>query len=188
MGPVHESLYRSVRTGRLVLGAVLALLLAGCATVVPPAIREPIAGAPSVSAVRGDSRAYGGRRVRWGGTIAALENRKNATWIEVVSRPLRKDGRPEDTDVTQGRFIAQIQGFLDPAVYAVGRDLTVTGTLSGTVRKNIGQYPYLFPAVTVSHYLLWEPLPAHQPSYWGPPPWWYNPWYPSPWYGPPYWP
>lgn len=188
MAPVHETLYRSTGTGALMLGAVLALLFAGCATVVPPAIREPIAGVPSVSAVRGDAGAYLGRRVRWGGTIAALENRKNATWIEVVSRPLHKDGRPEDSDVTEGRFIAQIKGFLDPAVYAQGRDLTVTGTLSGSVRKDIGQYPYLFPTVAVSHYYLWEPAPAYQPSYWGPPPWWYNPWYPSPWYGPPYWP
>ncbi|MGA7802314.1 MAG: Slp family lipoprotein [Gammaproteobacteria bacterium] len=188
MAPVNRSVHRVASAAKPAFWAVLAAIVTGCATTVPPSIREPVAGAPQFAAVRGNAGAYLGRSVRWGGTIAALENRKNATWIEVVARPLPKGGRPEDTDVTDGRFIAQIHGFLDPAVYAVGRALTVTGKVSGAVRKDIGQYPYLFPTVDVSHYYLWAPLPAYEPDYWGPPPWWYDPWYPYPRYGPPYWP
>lgn len=185
MARVTQRVYGVVK---LAGAAVLAGVLAGCATPVPPPIRQPVAGAPSVAAVRSDPNAYQGRRVRWGGTIASLDNRHDATWIEVVSRPLHSDGQPEDTDTTEGRFIAQVHGFLDPAVYASGRQVTVTGTLSGAVRKDIGQYPYLFPTVDVSHYYLWPPQPAYEPPSWGPPPWWYDPWYPYPWYGPPYWP
>jgi len=162
--------------------------LAGCATPVPGPIRQPVPGAPGVGEVRARPQAYTGRRVRWGGTIATVDNRKQGTWVEVVSRPLDRDGRPKETDATSGRFMARVPGFLDPAVYAAGRAFTVNGVIEGVVRKDIGQYPYRFPVVRADHYHLWAPLPkAGETPYWGPP-WWYDPWYPYPWHGPPYWP
>ena len=47
--------------------------------------------------------------VRWGGAIASVENRRDETWIEIVERPL-------NTDKSAGRFLARVDGFLDPAV------------------------------------------------------------------------
>ncbi len=152
--------------------------LIGCASNLPKDITEAPPGGPSVAAVRADPQRFTGAQVRWGGTIAAVENRQHETWIEVVDRELYSGGRPESGDATRGRFLARIPGFLDPAVYAKGRQITVAGTVDGTVTRPIGQYSYRFPVVAVRTHVLWEPLPERREYY---DPFWpgyYDPWWP----------
>jgi len=107
---------------------LLLLLLAACATNVPDAIREPPPDNLAVDDVRRDPETYVGPYVRWGGTIAGVENGKTETTIEIVARDLDSSGRPRLTDHSPGRFLARAAGFLDPAVYSKGREVTVTGT------------------------------------------------------------
>jgi outer membrane lipoprotein len=163
---------------------LLAALLAGCASPVPKVIREPLPGEIGVAQARADLDAHIGKRVRWGGSIVKVENRPKETVIELVSRPLGDRGRPRDTDRSGGRFLASFQGFLDPAIYAKGRELTVVGTLADSVSGAIGEHPYRFPLVRVESFYLWEPLPPPYPYYYDP--FWYDPFWdpfwPSPWY------
>ena len=158
---------------------VVALVwLAGCASTLPKDITEAPPGNPSVAAVRADPQRFVGAQVRWGGTIAAVENRQHETWIEVVDRPLYSGGRPQSGDSSYGRFLARVAGFLDPAIYAKGRQITVAGTVEGSVTRPIGQYTYRFPVVAVRTHLLWEPLPERREYYdpfWPP---YYDPWWP----------
>lgn len=158
------------------LGALLfAALLSGCASPAPKAVKEPAPGDIRLGEVRGQPDKYVGATVRWGGTIAAVDNHPEATSIEVVAYPLDGGGRPEETDASEGRFIARFQGFLDPAIYAPGRLLTVRGVLEKSVTRPIGDYPYRYPLVNVAAHHLWEPLP--QPEPWDYGPYWYDPWY-----------
>ncbi len=153
-----------------------AALLAGCASQAPKAIRTEPPGSPTVAQVRADPQRWMGAQVRWGGTIASVENKGQETWVEVVSRDLWDEGRPMDNDRTGGRFLARIPGFLDPAIYAKERQLTVAGTVAGSLTRPIGQYPYRFPVVRADASYLWEPLPP-------PRPWYHDPfWYDDPWY------
>ncbi|HQU14596.1 MAG: hypothetical protein B7Z66_04535 [Chromatiales bacterium 21-64-14] len=165
-----------------------ALLLAGCASPVPPPIGSPPPGSsPTVAQVRADPNGFSGAQVRWGGTIAAVENGTAQTWIQVVARPLARDGRPsEEGDASAGRFLAEVSGFLDPEIYAKGRLITVAGRLDHEVTRPIGRFEYHFPVVTVEAYYLWPPLPKRER--YGYPRYYYDPWW-SPWYpwGPPYW-
>jgi outer membrane lipoprotein len=174
---------RTLRPVSLLATAIAVLVLAGCATTIPEAIRETPPGNPTPVEVRASPDRFVGQRVRWGGTIASVDNREDATLIEVVARQLGDNGRPEDGDVSFGRFIAKVNGFADPAIYSEGRDLTVVGTLGEPVRKSIGKYPYLYPVVQVSSHYLWPSKPP--PAYYYDPYWydpWYDPWYPfSPW-------
>jgi outer membrane lipoprotein len=105
--------------------------------------------------------------------------------MEVVARPLDGQGEPARTDTTPGRFMAEFRGFVDPAVYAEGRRLTVVGTLGGIAERAIGDYAYRFPVVAVEHHYLWPAEKPRRDPY--PPPWYHDPWYPyhSPYY--PYW-
>ena len=163
-----------------ILAWIPVVMLCGCATGVPPAIRQPVAG-PDVATARKDIAAVEGQRVRWGGEIAKVDNRPDHTLVEVVSRPLEKGGRPRSSDATGGRFLARIPGFIDPAVYKADRLFTVTGTVTGSVVRKVGEYPYRYPVVDVESYHLWEPLtPAYGYPYPGP----YRPWYPYGWYDP----
>jgi outer membrane lipoprotein len=166
-----------------VLGAVL--LFAGCASPVPEPIRQAPEGQPQPDEVRADAGRFQGATVRWGGVIASVNNRAQDTLIEVVSRPLSRGGRPQLTDVTQGRFLARVPGFLDPAVYAPGREITVTGAVAGVESRAVGDYPYPYVRVDATMHYLWAARePVRDPYY---SPWWYDPWYPyhpfyDPWY------
>lgn len=164
----------------------LALALVGCASPVPPEIRQAPHQGPGVAQVRAGAAAFIGTQVRWGGTIAAVENGPRATWVQVVSRPLRHNGRPQADGPTEGRFIARVDGFLDPEIYRRGRAFTVVGVLGKPVVRNIGAYPYRFPVVRVRGYYLWPPAPKRTMA-WPPPPYYPGPgWYPwGPWT---YWP
>jgi len=164
---------------------VLALLLPGCASNIPQVIREAPAEPLSVSTVRTAIKEYISQPVRWGGTIASIENAEQYTDIEIVAQRLDRFGRPVDTDNTPGRFIARVPGFLDPVIFKKGRQITVYGTIQGDVKRTIGFFPYLYPLVNVSTYYLWDPLPEPvQVDYF---PIWYNPWHPYFYHSYPYW-
>lgn len=154
---------------------VFGLMLGGCAGTLPRALQAPQV-TPSTLAQARAGAVPRGTWVRWGGTIAAVRNGHAHTWIEVVQHPLADDGRPERTDTSDGRFVARIHGFLDPAIYAPGRTLTVIGTLGDDQVHAIGGFPYTFPVVDVTRFYLWRPRPKRQPVY--PSPFWYDPWYP----------
>jgi outer membrane lipoprotein len=166
---------------RFAVTSVLIALLSACASPVPSVIREPLpAGEPSLSQARANPDAYVGRRVRWGGTVESVQNRKTETWVELVQRELDSGGRPKDNDFSAGRFLAVFGGFVDPAVYAKDRQLTVVGTLTGTTSGLIGDYPYRFSMVKVETSWLWQPLPPLPYAY---DPFWYDPFW-DPFWGP----
>ena len=82
--------------------------------------------------------------------------------MEIVSRALNDVARPIDSDQSQGRFLARFEGFLDPAIYSKGRDVTVVGTLNGQQTRTINGYQYRYPMVDVESYDLWRPLPENR--------------------------
>lgn len=160
---------------------LLLALLTGCASTLPPGIAEAPPGNPAPGEVRQAPDRFEGAQVRWGGTIAGVENQPDYTLVEVVARPLQDNGRPRDTDRTLGRFLARVPGFLDPVVYEPGRAFTVAGPVQGVTVRPVGDYPYRYPTVAAESYQLWEPLPERDPlDYYGPfwhDPLWYSPWH-----------
>jgi outer membrane lipoprotein len=159
---------------------LISLVLSGCATV--PAVYDPIQDAdfkgPLLKVVRANPETYINTRVRWGGSIARVENRRDETWLEIVEYPLDEKGYPYATHESAGRFMARFRGFLDPAIYAVGRQITTVGTLTATTQGKVGEYPYTYPVVTVEQYRLWqEPREPDVIYYYPGPFWYYHPWY-----------
>ena len=177
---VMTQLFHALRVPGMLTAA---LWLAACATGVPAPIREAPPDQPQPDEVRAEVSRFEGSTVRWGGVIASVSNRAEDTLIEMVSRPLGSSGRPRETDFTDGRFLARVPGFLDPAVYAPGREMTVSGTVAGLESRPVGEYPYPYVRVDVALHHLWtvrEPVRDPYRS-----PWWYDPWYPyHPAYGP----
>ncbi|MFP4648754.1 MAG: Slp family lipoprotein [Halorhodospira sp.] len=182
---------------RRILVLALALWwLIGCAGSVPEAVRSAPEGAPSLERVRAAPQAHEGETVRWGGEVAEVRNEAEATWLEIVQRPLGRHGEPRRReDRSEGRFLARVDGFLEPTTYAPGRRVTVMGQIDGTVDGTIGEYDYRYPVVAVAERHLWpvKQVPAARPPS-GYDPWyapWYSPWYYGPRYpgydGGPYW-
>jgi outer membrane lipoprotein len=157
---------------------LLAVALVGACSTVPREMRQAPKDNPVLAEVRADADRYIGRQVRWGGTIITVDNDPVETHVEIVARDLLRSGRPLDTDHSTGRFIAEFPGFLDPAVYAAGRDITITGTVTGIEPGKIGEHDYTWPVIRVHHHYLWplridfrRDYPARYYYY-------YDPWYP----------
>ena len=151
------------------------LLLSACASKPPASIARVPPNDPGLTWVRADIDRNIGTEVRWGGVIGKVENKSDATWIEVVRYPLRDNGRPNLAGLSDGRFIASFAGFRDPVVYETGRPLTVLGVVDGKVERAIGEFEYAFPIVRVEGAHLWQAdatyrAPVYDPF---PPPWWY---------------
>lgn len=131
------------------------LLTSGCASNVPREIQDPPVADLTVNQVRSDIDEYTGNTVRWGGIIASVENRENETWVEVVAQDLGSYGQPRDEDSSYGRFLVRIEEFIDPQIYAEGRELTVAGVVESRIVRPIGEHPYTYPLIRATAYHLW---------------------------------
>ena len=141
-----------MRKSVIMLGLV-GLLLGGCSTVPKELAYEPadqlVAYQP---ALKGDQSV-----------------------IEVVYLPLKSNGVPEQTEQSPGRFLAIMQGFVDPTLYAKGRSLTVLGTLDKPVDSQIGEHKYRFSVLKVTGSKLWPPVKEVEIRYMDP--YFYDPFY-----------
>lgn len=176
-----------MRTRTLLLIGLLGLL-GGCASQIPQPIRVAPANNPTISAVLGNLKAFKGAAVRWGGTIASVDNKAHETWLTIVARPLDSDGEPVENDRTLGRFIARVHGFLDPAIYRKDREVTVYGNVESLVTRMIGKHPYTYPLIKAQTVYLWQERPESV-YYPYPYPYWYYDYAPYryPFYSYPYW-
>ena len=138
---------------RKILLVSLPLLLAGCASTPP---LEKIEDNTPIESVLQNTDAYEGQEVRWGGAVVSVENKERETWIEIVSRDLKSNGRPKENDASGGRFIAKVVGFLEPEIYKKGRMVTIQGKVSGSEAGFIGTHAYTFPVVKSTKAHLWQ--------------------------------
>ena len=182
MPPVTKSATRlSFRCLAVAISAVT-LLSACVSTTVPALIRKPPQQNHQISQVRGNPESYIGAVVRWGGDIVRTENHTETTLIEIIGRDLWRHGRPKDGDASGGRFLVRIRGFIDPAVFKKGRQLTVTGKLGPPISRLIGNFAYRYPVVEVNAYYLWPESPKYRDDIYYYDSYWYYPWTPyTPW-------
>ncbi len=145
------------------------LLLAGCSST-PEALKGSYAPLqPSQASVQDL-----GKEVRWGGVILDARPDARQTCFEVLSRSLDKSFRPRDEDLTQGRFIACRDGFLDPEVFAKGREITLTGAVVAIDERQVGEFNYRYPVLTTRFITMWPERPDviinnyHDPWFYGP--------------------
>lgn len=148
-GRVCRGLTKKVMAWVLLL--IATSMLSSCATPLPAGESAVI----SVSQVQ-QGKVEKGLPVRWGGTIAEIHNEADVTVLEIVSRPLLRSGRPLRNDQTDGRFKAEISGFLDPEVVSPGRDISVIGTIDRVENGKVGEAEYRYPVMAVFDYQFWK--------------------------------
>lgn len=166
-------------TRRIAIIALAAAGLTSCATV-----PKSLQGEFSPTTPREAVVAASGQHVRWGGEIIKVEPRDGSTCFEVLSRELDSSARPREKDTSAGRFIACQPGFQDPELFKRGREITVTGRVTGTEQGRIGDFDYTYPVVQADTVHLWKrrPLYVNTPYY---DPWMgFGPWGYGPYWGP----
>lgn len=131
-------------------------LVAGCASRFPEPIRTDSEQLVPFDQALQNPEQYQGGTARWGGVIAAIDNRDDQTRLEVVNFRLNSYGRPITNDETPGRFVIYLDHFVDPEVYKPGRAVTALGTFAEVEEGAIGEYVYLFPVLQASGIELWQ--------------------------------
>lgn len=167
------------------------MLLGACAGL-PPAVKNvPVTDVTYSQASRNPS-SYENTSVRWGGVVIDVQNEENYTLVQVLSYPLNYYGRPQLTKRSGGRFVIKSSEFLDPAVYAKDRELTVAGVIKGDIERTIGNKKVRLPLLSSTAIYLW-PLYQYDPygygyGYRGYPGWGFSPYFGYGYYGSPfYW-
>ena len=162
---------------------LVALLSTGCSHALSSAVRQQIDTTLSLAQLRTAPEVYKDRIVMLGGDILSTRNLTEGTLIEVLQKPLDATDRPLDTDQTAGRFMALCEGYLDPAVYNKGRQVTLAGRVLGARPDTVGEITYVYPLLACLEVYLWPPKPDYRTvypyGYWWP---WYYPywWQPYP--------
>jgi outer membrane lipoprotein len=155
------------------------LIIAGCTSVITDEVRSVVDEAAGIEEVLIRPDRYRGTTVLWAGIIINTENFDDHTVIEVLQKPADYQGRPKDVDISKGRFLARTENFLDPAIYSIGREITVAGKVQGIETAPVGEYNYTYPVISITELHLWpvvtEPIynyyyyPSyyhHQWKYW----------------------
>ncbi len=156
------------------------LILSGCTSNIPMLVKTPPSPDPDFQQVKQSVVTFQNQSVRWGGKIITVENKENSTWIEILASPLNHYGRPGSNTNYEGRFIAKIDGFLDPEHYSKDRKLTIFGSIDTEFVKRIDDHPYNYPLVSVKEHYLWPEYRTaryqyYYPYYYG----YYYPYYSS---------
>jgi outer membrane lipoprotein len=166
---------------RLFIFGIVLSLLSGCVHAISRGVLKEADREITFSALVKEPNAYQGRVVLLGGIIVKTVNKQEGTLLEVYQTRLDREGRPADTDVSEGRFLALYQGFLDNEIYKQGREVTIAGTVQGEEVQLLGEIEYRYPYLLIKEIHLWE---KEEPAQYEPYPWgsWYDPWDPwGPW-------
>ncbi|UZR28906.1 Slp family lipoprotein [Methylococcus mesophilus] len=180
-------------------GASLGLILviahvSGCASSpVPELLRRQAALQPSSFVeLKSHAESYRDRMVILGGDIVQSRHLGKTSEIEVVQKSLDSADRPEQSDSSGGRFLAECPYFVDPTIYEKDRELTVAGKVLGKRAQKLDEAEYDYLVVGCDYLHLWpERQPAGYYSYpyawygWGWPYYYYPysfyyPYYPGP--------
>ena len=147
---------RSCKT--LIIVLLFAIFMTGgCAPPFPRDTLDKVNRNISFQELKRDPEQYKGARVMLGGMIIASKNAKGGTLIEILQKPLDTNGRPLETDMTEGRFLVQSTAFLDSAVYHQGRLITVIAEVIGRKELPLDEIIYPYPLLTVKDLHLWSP-------------------------------
>ena len=145
-----------VRASVVAALAALLVVLCGCSPIERKYRREAVRDVP-FKAVREGPGACQGKVFIWGGWIVETSNRPDGTDLIVLQTPLDESDRPGERESSQGRFIARTARFLDPAIYAKGRAVTVAGVLLGAEDRALDGTTYKYPVLELRQVHLWRP-------------------------------
>jgi len=169
--------------GFSLLGLLALLIFLGGCSIVPRELRKEIDRSISFKELKANPDAHVGRTVVLGGEIIETKNLKDRTELEILQKPLGRRDVPIEIVGSEGRFLVNHPGYLDPAVYRRGRYVTVVGEVTGERSRMIGESEYRYPIISAKFLHLW---PCPRRYYWPYYPYYYYPYYYYPYYYPYY--
>lgn len=130
------------------------LLLSACAGL-PSAVRDAPAVNVSYYQADRDINSYKDTPVRWGGVIVDVANETHSSLMQVLFYSLDYSGHPQLQKQSEGRFVVESPEFLDPAVYAKDKEITVAGVIKGDIERTVGKRIIRVPLLSATAIHLW---------------------------------
>ena len=131
--------------------------------------------------------ALSGKRVLLGGYILKTANEAHGSILTILQTPLDSRNEPQAEDLSEGRFLVQVEEFLDPEIYCKGRKFTVGGRVLEVRTEPLGNRSYPYPVIVGEEFHLWPKetpsVTIYDPYY----PYWYYPWHRYPYAPDPWW-
>ncbi len=158
------------------LGLTLILFTMGaCASVISERTRNEASIDLTLREVSRAPDNYQGKTVIWSGSILEAQNTREGTLLTILQKPADYQGKPKKVDESEGRFLALARRYLDPAIFASGRSVTVAGEIEGKRVKPLGEIEYVYPFLSVKEIHLWPTETREMYDYYYPPYYWYGP-------------
>lgn len=171
----------------------IAMIIPGCTRAISEQARKLVDTDATFIQLKESPEKYIGRNVMLGGRIASLRNTSEGSQLEIVNFNLSDNGLPEETFISQGRFLATTGDYLDGMIFRKGMLITLVGEIKGKKVQRLDEMEYIYPVVRMREWHLWEgtgwdrmPLYPPSPTMYDPyfygygyEPYWYRP------YGPP---
>lgn len=173
---------------RMILHLIIAFLclsLCACGHVLSEQALSSVDSTVAYSEVRADPSSHRGETLLLGGEVLGNTVTETGTTLEILRYSLDRRGWPVTPEKPGDRFLARSDEILDPALYAEGKKVTLTGTVVGSETRALDQAPYLYPIFAIGEVRLWSEEESPQRLY----PYRYNPYDPGYYYpyGHPYW-
>ena len=132
-----------------------ALLLTGC--IMPPkGLERDDFTLQHLDKLQREDYACQCKQARFGGKILSAQALAGKMRLEILSLPLVSlSAKPQLSAQTNGRFIAYLDGFIDPEVLK-DQYITVKGTLKKQEKGKIDQVDYSYPVVNAEYYKQWQ--------------------------------
>lgn len=141
--------------GRKWFLSILILLMAGCAPVISQEVLRDVDRELPFQAIQRNPDNYQGKTILFGGKIIETIPLQDKTQMMVLQFPLDFRNKPSINAASEGRFIVEAQGFLDPVVYSPGRQVTVAGIVDGKEVLPLGEINYTYPVIVSRELFLW---------------------------------
>jgi outer membrane lipoprotein len=148
------------------LGLIAIWVLAGCASAISQQARDQVTLEMAFSDIIKDPQPLVGEVVLLGGRLIATTPHDRGTELVVLQLPLEMGLRPKSSGQSEGRFLVQAADFMDPAVYAPDRYITLVGKINGVEERPLGQTVYRYPELALIEIKLWsEEVPHSEPRF-----------------------
>lgn len=159
--------------------ALLLLVSVGCVSTISKELQREVSSDLTFGEVIKNPEAQQGKIVIFSGIILGAKNTKEGTLIEILQKPKDREGRPQDVDESEGRFLALNDGYLDVAIYSRGREVSVAGAIEGKRVLPLGEIEYTYPLISIKEIHLFKIKKEREFNPYPYPYWWHYPWWHS---------
>lgn len=135
--------------------SLLILFVMGCAPVISQDVLRDVDKDLPFQAVLSNPDRFRGKTILLGGKIIETTPLEGKTRVTVLQYPLGFRNKPSVDSGSEGRFMVEAPGFLDPVVYSPGRQVTVAGILDRKEVLPLGEINYTYPIVASRELYLW---------------------------------